>query len=94
MNGEKDENGLVRGFFPVARGIKTHTHTFEIAIKRDGTLKSITIFDDINDPYQMHPVDHHAHPELFQTLLGMLAVKLEESDDIWHRQGILNTLNL
>ena len=94
VNGPKDDNGLVRGFFPVARGIKTHTHTFEIAIKRDGTLKSITIFDDISDPYQMNPVDYHAQPELFQKLLGMLAAKLEESDDIWHREKILNTLNL
>ena len=94
VNGTKDENGLVRGFFPAARGIKTHTHTFEIAINRDRTLKSITIFDDINDPYQMNVIDYKAQPELFQHLLEALAAKLEESDDIWHRENILKTLNL
>lgn len=93
VNGERDADGLVRGFFPVARGIKTHTHTFEIAIKRDGTLKSVTIFDDINDPYQMHNIDYTREPALMEQLLGMLAAKLEESDDIWHKNGILNKLN-
>ena len=94
VNGPKDEDGLVRGFFPVARGIKTHTHTFEIAIKRDGTLNSVTIYDDINDPYQMNIIDYKSQPVLFRQLLETLAVKLEESDDIWYREGILNTLNL
>ena len=94
VNGPKDENGLVRGFFPIARGIKTHTHTFEIAIKRDGSLNSVTIFDDIHDPYQMNNIDYKKQPELFRQLLNTLAAKLEESDDIWHKENILNTLNL
>ena len=94
VNGPKDEEGLVRGFFPVARGIKTHRYTFEIAIKKDYSLKSVTIFDDIKDPYQMTNIDYKQNPELFKTLLEMLSDKLTESDDIWYREDILNKLNL
>jgi hypothetical protein len=94
VNGPKDEEGLVRGFFPVARGIKTHRYTFEIAIKKDCSLKSVTIFDDLEDPYQMTNIDYKHHPELFKTLLEMLSDKLKESDDIWYREDILNKLNL
>ena len=91
---EVGEEGLVRGFFPVARGIKTHRYTFEIAIKKDYSLKSVTIFDDLEDPYQMTNIDYKQNPELFKTLLEMLSDKLKESDDIWYREDILNKLNL
>ena len=78
----------------MARGIKTHRYTFEIAIKKDYSLKSVTIFDDIKDPYQMTNIDYKQNPELFKTLLEMLSDKLTESDDIWYREDILNKLNL
>ena len=94
VNGPKDEEGMVRGFFPAARGIKTHRYTFEIAIKKDYSLKSVMIFDDMKDPYQMINIDYTSEPELFRSLLGLLEDKLKESDDIWYREGILNKLNL
>ena len=94
VNGPKDEEGMVRGFFPAARGIKTHRYTFEIAIKKDYSLKSVMIFDDLKDPYQMTNIDYTSELELFKSLLGMLEDKLKESDDIWYREGILNKLNL
>ena len=53
MDGEKDADGIVSGFFPAARGIKTDRYTMEIAINRDKELQSVMIFDDWNDPYQM-----------------------------------------
>ena len=92
VNGPKDEEGLVRGFFPVARGIKTDRYTFEVVIKKNGTLGRVTIFDDINDPYQLVNIDYRQNLELFKTLLDMLSTKLKESDDIWHREGILEKL--
>lgn len=94
VNGPKDEEGMVRGFFPAARGIKTHRYTFEVAIKKDFSLKNVMIFDDLKDPYQMTNIDYTSEPELFKSLLGMLEDKLKESDDIWYREGILNKLNL
>ena len=93
-NGEKDADGLVRGFFPAARGIKTDRYTFEIAINKDRSLRSVTIFDDWNDPYQMTCIDYREEPELFDSLLKQLAGKLEEADDFWYREDILNKLNL
>ena len=93
VNGPKDEDGNVRGFFPVARGIKTDRYTFEIAIKKNGSLASVTIYDDINDPYQLSCIDYRKEPELFSTLMNMLKAKLQEADDIWHRENKLETLN-
>ncbi len=89
MDGEKAPDGTVSGFFPQARGIKTATHTMEISINRDRTLRAVTIFDDVNDPYQMHPIDRRDDPELFAALLKELENKLEESNDIWYREHIL-----
>lgn len=93
VNGPKDEDGNVRGFFPVARGIKTDRYTFEVAIKKNGSLASVTIYDDINDPYQLSCIDYRKEPELFSTLMNMLKAKLQEADDIWHRENKLETLN-
>ena len=93
VNGPKDEDGNVRGFFPVARGIKTDRYTFEVAIKKNGSLASVTIYDDINDPYQLSCIDYRKEPELFSTLMNMLKAKLQEANDIWHRENKLETLN-
>ena len=93
VNGEKDENGMIRGFFPVARGLKTDRYSFEISIKRDKSLNEITIFDDCNDPYQLTNLDYRKHPELFAQLLDMLKDKLQEADDVWFKENILENLN-
>ena len=87
VNGPKDENALVKGFFPAARGIKTDRYTFEISMKRDGSLLNVTIFDDKEDPYQLSPIDYKDNPELFASLLAKLEDKLKEANDIWHREN-------
>lgn len=92
VNGQKDENGLVRGFFPVARGLKTDRYSFEIAIRRDGSLETVTIFDDVKDPYQLNNIDYKSEPELFDKLLDMLKDKLEEANDVWYREGTISKL--
>ena len=92
VNGPKDEEGMVRGFFPVARGIKTHRYTFEISIRRDMSLNDVIIYDDIADPYQLSPISYLSHPELFNDLLGKLQAKLEEANDVWHREGMIEKL--
>lgn len=92
VNGPYNEKGLVEGFFPAARGIKTDRYTFEIAIKKDGTLSRVLIFDDINDPYQLSPLDYKKEPETFAMLLNKLDAKLEEANDIWHRENRLDNL--
>lgn len=92
VNGPYNEKGLVEGFFPAARGIKTDRYTFEIAIKKDGTLSRVLIFDDINDPYQLNPLDYKKEPDTFAMLLNKLDAKLEEANDIWHRENRLDNL--
>ena len=92
VNGETDSDGLVRGFFPVARGVKTDRYTMEVAVKRNGDLSRVMIFDDLKDPYQMRNLDWRSNPELFSELCSVLAAKLREADDVWHREGRLETL--
>ena len=92
VNGEPDADGLYRSFFPVARGIRTAGHTMEISVKRDFSLDGIMIFDDLADPYQMHPLPREENPELFQTLCAQLRKKLEESNDPWYRDNILDKI--
>ena len=89
LDGERDSAGMVRGFFPEARGLKTATHTMELAIDRRGTLKRVLLYDDVQDPYQMQPLDPKACPELFASLCGELAVLLRENDDVWYRERVL-----
>ena len=92
VNGEPDPDGLYRKFFAVARGIRTERYTMEITRRRDGRPGQISIYDDWNDPYQLHNIDYRTCPELFQTLCGLLRAKLEESGDVWYREDILDQL--
>ena len=66
----------------------------EIAINRDKELQSVMIFDDWNDPYQMRNIPYQENQELFAGLCDVLREKLEEADDIWYREGILDKLSL
>ncbi len=89
VNPPKGEDGLFHGFFPQARGIKTQKWTMEIVIDRKYRVKSVSIFDDIADPYQMNPIAHGSCPE-FPSLLEELRTRLREADDIWYRDGIID----
>ena len=86
----RDADGLVRGFFAQARGVKTATHTMELRIGRDGTLERVLMFDDAADPYQLHNLAPEEHPALFAALRRELAVLLRDNDDVWFREGVLS----
>ena len=90
LDGDKDENGIVHGIFPEARGVRTDRYTMEIAIDRDSRLKRVLIFDDWKDPYQMDCIPYTENRDLFSDLCAVLDRKLEESNDIWYREGILD----
>ena len=92
VNGPKGDDGKVKGFFPAARGIKTDRYTFEVAIRKDGSLSQVLLFDDINDPYQLSPIDYKAEPETFMMLLEKLREKLKEADDVWYRENRIENL--
>lgn len=89
LDGEKDSEGMVRGIFPEARGIKTERYSMEISISRDYSIKQVLIFDNLADPYQMDCLSAEDNPELFIELCLKLQEKLEESNDIWYRENIL-----
>ena len=90
LDGGRDADGLVRGFFAQARGVKTATHTMELRIGRDGTLERVLMFDDAADPYQLHNLAPEEHPALFAALCRELAVLLRDNDDVWFREGVLS----
>lgn len=92
LNGERDSAGMIRGFFPEARGLKSHRYTFELDINRHGELKTMLLFDDQNDPYQLTPLSHETHPELFEQLCRRLGRLLRETNDVWYRERILEEL--
>ncbi len=92
LNGQKDEDGMVRGIFPGARGVKTGRYSMEISIDRRYRLKDVMLFDNVEDPYQMVNIDYREHPELFMELCAELQLKLEESNDIWYRENILTAI--
>ena len=94
LDGKKDKDGIVHGIFPEARGVKTGRYTMEIAIDRDMNIKRVLIFDDWNDPYQMTNIPYRENPELFAGLCAELREKLEEANDIWYREGIMDSLGL
>ena len=64
----------------------------EIAINRDKELQRVLIFDDWNDPYQMQNIPYQKNQELFAELCDVLRGKLEEANDIWYREGIMEHL--
>lgn len=92
VNGEPDSDGLYRHFFPVARGLKTDRYTFEISLQRDYTLNEVIIYDDLEDPYQLHNLDYREHRVLFDNLCALLSQKLSQSADVWDRENILNKI--
>ncbi|MCM1178074.1 MAG: sulfatase [Clostridium sp.] len=93
LNGIKDADNIVHGFFPEARGIRTSRYTMEISIRRDNTLKKVMLFDDVADPYQMNCLDYREHSEIFADMCSRMQRLLEESDDVWFREDILGKLD-
>lgn len=92
LDGTKDAEGLVHGYFPEARGVRTSRYTMEVTITRDTTLRRVLLYDDIADPYQMKSLDYTEHEELFEDLLSSLSTLLKEADDPWYREGILSKI--
>lgn len=92
VNGEKDSDGLIRTYFPVARGIKTARYTMAITIDREKEIKEVLLFDDKKDPYQMNSLDYREHPRLFKKLNKEMARLLKKADDPWYRERYLNDI--
>lgn len=93
VDGKKDVNGLVQNYFPSARGIKTARYTLALYIDRHTKqLKNSLLFDDVNDPYQLHNLSLEANKEVVTQLCREMATQLKEIDDPWYREQILSQL--
>ncbi len=90
VDGEKDEEGRVLNYFPIARGIKTEQYTLAITIDRNKNLKEILFFDDKNDPYQMNNLPVEENKKIFDMLCNQMGVLLKKADDPWYTEKMMN----
>lgn len=91
-DGKKDADGKVISYFPVSRGIKTDRYTLAISINRKKEITEMLLFDDKNDPYQMHPLKAGDHTKELKQLYQQMAALLKEADDPWYREKILSNI--
>ena len=92
-DGERDADGKVVSYFPVARGIKTARYTMAITVDRKTrTVKNMLLFDDEADPYQMNPLTHAGNEDIVATLCAEMAQLLKEADDPWYKERILGDM--
>ena len=93
VDGDKDADGKVISYFPVARGIKTHRYTMSLTIDRQTKeLKEVLLFDDEKDSYQMHNLPWQENKEIVAELSRLMVPLLKEADDPWYKEKILNDL--
>ncbi|WP_255490593.1 sulfatase [Dysgonomonas sp. 511] len=92
VDGDKDKDGIVTSYFPVARGIKTDRYTLAITIDRKKQVKSILFFDDVNDPYQMNNLQADKHKKEFNELCLQMGKLLKDAGDPWYTEKILSDI--
>lgn len=93
IDGDKDAQGWVRGYIPLARGWKTHRYTLALRIdRRDCNLIKSLLFDDLQDPYQQINLPLSEHPEIVKELCRQMGQKLKEIEDPWYTEKVLSDL--
>jgi hypothetical protein len=92
VDGNKNAEGKIISYFPVARGLKTDRYTLAITIDRKKQLKEVLLFDDQKDPYQMTNLPIEKNKELFQSLCSQLPALLKKANDPWYREKILSDI--
>ena len=93
VDGDKDKDGLVVSYFPKARGIKTARYTLAFYVdKKNKELTQSLLFDDWNDPYQLHNLPLEEHPAVVKELCEEMGRQLKTIDDPWYTQKILSNL--
>ncbi len=92
MDGDKDKDGKVTDYFPVARGIVTHQYTLAITIDKTKQIKDVLFFNDQKDPYQLHNLSVKENEQIYLSLCKQLGQLLKETGDPWYEQDILSDL--
>lgn len=93
LDGEKDAEGLVRGYFPSSRGFKSSRYTLALYIDRkDQKLVKSVLYDDEKDPYQLNNLPLDENQEIVKQLCAEMGRVLKEIDDPWYKERILSDL--
>ena len=91
IDGEKDENGLVKTYFPSSRGIKTADYTLALYIDRKTKqLKKSLLFNDAKDPYQLNNLPLEENKEIVAQLYREMGAMLKEINDPWYTEKNLS----
>ncbi len=89
VDGNKDANGLVLDYFPVARGLKMKDYTLELKINRKKELVEVLFFNDKKDPYQLQNLSVEKNKRVYKKLLKELGKLLKEAEDPWFEEKIM-----
>lgn len=92
VDGQKDEQGNVLSYHPSCRGVVTDRWSLCIAINKKYQIKQVLLFDNIADPYQMHPLTLSDYPNEVSVLLTQMKELLQQAEDPWITQGIWETI--
>lgn len=92
IDGVKNQEGKVVGYFPSSRGVKTHRYTFALYIDKDKRLAKTLLFDDVNDPYQLNNLPLDENKKIVDELTALLAEQLKIINDPWYKEQILGDL--
>lgn len=92
IDGTTDANGLVTGYHPVQRGIKTDRYTMSLEIDREGSLVNTYLFDNVKDPYQLNNIPLEAAPDVAADLCQELGDGLSKIEDPWYEKKYLAEL--
>ena len=93
VDGNKDEDGKVRSYFPSSRGFKSARYTLALYVDRDNhKLVKSFLFDDEKDPYQMNNLPLEKNKEIVDELCTEMGKVLKEIDDPWYRERILSDM--
>lgn len=93
VDGEKDADGNIISYYPIARGIKTTRYTLALTVNKDTKkLEKALLFDDLNDPYQMHNLSLEDNKEVVAMLCEKMVPLLVEANDPWYKENILKDM--
>lgn len=89
---EKDVDGKVVGYFPAARGFKTHDYTIALYINQNYKLVKTLLFHDKEDPYQMKNLSLEENMDIVKKLCTQMGQVLKEIDDPWYKSKVLKDI--
>ncbi len=89
IDGEVDENGDIKSYFPVSRGIKTRDYSLALTINKENQLVDTLLFNNQEDPHQLNNLEFDVNQPEIKALLSLLANELTRIEDPWHESKVL-----